>query len=161
MLKAIWGLLNAYGICWDKKLLLVLISTFVLHRLWGLSEAQNSGVRRRAASYSFFYGDIIYELRLFKIHFDTYFLPSSFCVQHLFPPKKMLFVPSPCGPPPRNISADLCMKRALAANASVQERICLVAAHQQCLFQSLSANKGFYGIAGVLLSVQEAKSCTV
>lgn len=49
------------------------------------------------------------------------------------------------------------MKTALAARISEQPRICSVPAHQYCLFQSFSANKGFYGIAGGLLSVQEAE----
>lgn len=152
-------------------------------RTWQVTKAPNSGVRKTAAfcdrdfsicmdgynsesskrqlSPSFPGADICYELRFFLVHFDTYFLSCLFCIQHLLALQNMSFVPFPRCPHPQNISADLCIKTALTARISEQPRICYIPAHQYYLFQSFSANKGFYGIAGGLLSVQEAKSRTV
>lgn len=97
-----------------------------------------------------FYGaNIIYEMRLFLIHFGTYFLPSIFCVQHLFLPKKMSFVPSTCCPHPRNNSADLCVKTALAARVSAQQRICLYLLTSSVSFNLSLPIKDFRGLQEV------------
>lgn len=142
MLKAIWGLLNAYGICWDKKLLqgvsidfhICAVQTLRIKLSTEFQSRENGSILWawhfclwRATTHRSVKGNLllflwskyhlwteIILLRLCLINFGTYFLPSISCVQHLFPPKKMSFVPSPCCPHTHNISADLCMKTALA-----------------------------------------------